>query len=383
MTTKHWLMIIVIIAAIAALGGYWIGAHGEGDAGHEHNEEAATKPSEDEKPVVPVVTAPLTVSRIAETVRAYGTVVAEAGDVHAVSVPFESRVARVLVTPGQHVSKGAALVKAEASPDTLVALQEAKNAVAATAADLKQAEQRFAEHLATNVDLSQARQAAQSAALKLASLLERHVGESLELNADFDGVVHKVDVQEGLIVPAGAPLVELAAGNRFEVRLNVDPADASILKPDAEVQLQPVGGRGADKPSVGKIRMVGERVDPSTRMVEVRVALPPDAKLMLESFVTATLNGPSVEGFVVPREAALPNDDGSYTLFTVRDHHAAAHAVKRGVEGNQLVQVIGEDLKAGDLVVVRGNYLLEDGSEVEVTAAPATRKTDAKAEAAP
>jgi len=129
--------------------------------------------------------------------------------------------------------------------------------------------------------------------------------------------------------------------------------------------------------------MIGERVDPLTRMVEVRVALPADSKLMLESFVTATLNRPSVEGFVVPREAALPNDDGSYTLFTVRDHHAAAHTVKRGVEGHQLVQVIGEDLKAGDSVVVRGNYLLEDGSEVEVTAAPAARKAGAKAEDAP
>ncbi len=384
MTVKQWLM-VALIAGVAAVGGYWSGAHREATVGHAADEESATQPSSDVKPVVPVVTAPLRVSRIAETVKAYGTVVAEAADVVAVSLPFESRVERVIVTPGQHVAKGAPLVKAGGSPDALVLLQEATNVVAATSADLKQVEQRFADHLATNFELSQARQAAQSAKLKLDSLVERHVGEHQEIAAEFDGVVSKVNVQDGQIVPAGTPLVELAAGNRIEVSLNVEPSLASVLKPATAVELQTIDNPDVDNPIMGKIRIIGQRVDPSTRLTEVRVTLRADARLLLDSFVTATLSGPEVEGLVVPRDAVLPNDEGSFTLFTVKDHHAAAHAVKRGIETDQLVQVIADDLKAGDPVVVGGNYLLEDGSEVEVTAStqPATHQTDAKPEAAP
>jgi hypothetical protein len=59
--------------------------------------------------------------------------------------------------------------------------------------------------------------------------------------------------------------------------------------------------------------------------------------------------------------------------------------VRIGLQQDQLVQVIGDDLKAGDQAVVRGNYLLEDGSEVQVTASatqPATAPAaDTKAEA--
>src|SRR4051812_17342313 len=106
------LLFVIVIPTATAIAGYCIGMHHR-SAGSEQAKSDEPATTEEDKPVVPVVTAPLAVSTITETVKAYGTVVAEAADVHAVSVAFESRVSRVLVTPGQQVNKGTPLAAVE------------------------------------------------------------------------------------------------------------------------------------------------------------------------------------------------------------------------------------------------------------------------------
>ncbi len=53
-----------------------------------------------------VKTEPLREAAIEKTVVAYGTVVATPEDIQSVSVPFEARVVRVFVAPGQSVDVG-------------------------------------------------------------------------------------------------------------------------------------------------------------------------------------------------------------------------------------------------------------------------------------
>ena len=374
------LFLLIVVAIATAGAGFWFGLHHNAAAGETRKDEAeTTQPSEEDKPLVPVVTAPLAVQHITETIKAYGTVVAEAADVHAVSVPFESHVLRVLVTPGQQVAQGTPLVQLEASPDALISLQEAKNALGAAQNDLQQTQRRFEQHLGTNTELSQSQQAAQSAKLKLDSLTQRGVGEKHDLKADFAGIVFKGDVQEGQIVPAGAPLLELEAGNRIGVQLNVEPTDAQSLKPGAQVELTPVDGTDAAKPIAGTVRIVGQRVDPATRLVEVRVSLPPQTSLLLDSFVTGQIERSAADALVVPHNAALPNEDGTYSLFTVKDNHAVEHKVRIGLQNDKTSQVIADDLKPGDPVIITGNYLVKDGTQVEIEA-PATQPTTEPAE---
>ncbi len=373
--------VILLVAVIAAAGGgYWFGVkhpHESADA-----ESATTQAKEEEKPVGEVETMVLTKGSISETITAYGTITAEPGNVKVISVPFESRVVHIAAAPGEKVEAGAEVVKVEASPDALVALQDAKNAVAATTNDLKQAEQRMNDHLATNQEISQAKQALQSAQLKLDSLVQRGVGESHLLKAEAGGVISKVDAQEGQIIPAGGPLVEIAAADRIQAVLGVQPEFAGALQRDQAVHLFPANRTGGEAIE-GKIRLISQRVDPATRLVSVTVALPADSHLMLESFITGEIVRASADGFVLPRAAALPEEDGSYAIFTVKDKHAVKHDVKLGLTDAGNVQVIGEGLAEGDVVVIAGNYQLEDGMEVEVkepTTEPSTEPKTAVSE---
>ena len=338
----------------------------------------ASEPSEDDNSTVATVTAAqVRQADIAETFTAYGSVIADPGEVRVLSVQYESRIARVLATPGQSIDAGAEVISIEPSPDTRVALEDARNAADAAARDLAQTQERFNEHLANNQELAQSQQAQKAASLKLQSMLDRGVDRPQHLKAPMAGVVSKVDIQEGQIVAAGAAMIEIAAQNRLEVKLGVEPDDAQLLKPDQSVKLRRVEGTSDDAID-GRIRVVGNRVDPSTRLVDVLVALPPETHLILDSFIASELPRATVHGLIVPREALVAGQDG-FSIFTIKDGHAIEHDVRVGVENDREVQIISDDVKEGDPVALVGSLELEDKMAVEVKAAT-TEPADEKQE---
>ena len=68
-------------------------------------------------PEAPVKVAPIRQGAVTEEITVYGTVVPAAGAVQTVSVPFESRVRRILVSESQRVSQGDLLLEIEPSAD--------------------------------------------------------------------------------------------------------------------------------------------------------------------------------------------------------------------------------------------------------------------------
>jgi RND family efflux transporter MFP subunit len=368
-----WLLVLLAVAA-AAGGGYWLGHRGGATAGVDKDDEKSATP--DAKPVETVGVAVLRRGTIVEQIVAYGTVVAPPSDVDVVSVPFESRVTKVLVATGQVVSAGQPLAEVEASAGTALAVEEARNALAAAQRDLQLVQQRYDQKLATNSDLFTAQNAQKSTQGRLNSLQQGGAAGPRQLKSETAGIVSKVDVQVGLNVPAGGPLVEIANESRVAVKLGVEPKDAGVLKVGQSVDLTPL-----DNPRIklapGKIRMIGQRVDPATRLVDVIVTPSPDSKLLLESFVSGRMGKPSssADGLLVPREAVLPDEDGGFTLFTIKDGHAVKHSVKVGIENDREAIVESNDLKEGDIVATVGNYELQDGMAVQLAPAltqPAT-----------
>jgi membrane fusion protein (multidrug efflux system) len=348
-------------------------------AADEAEKSTTTKPAgeEDEaKGTASVQTSVIREGEITQSIAAFGSVTAQPGSVTVFSVAFECQVKHILISAGQQIDKDAPLIEVEPSPAAKQQLLEARNAVEVANKDLEQTQQRFNLKLATNTDLLTSQQAMQLAKMKLDTLQQWGATESSrKLTADGAGLVSKVDVQEGQIVPAGGPLVETLPRTSIEVRLGVEPSDVHRIKSDQTVQLFPLstGGEDEDEEAIeAKIRLITQRVNPETRLVDVFVMPDSPAGLLLDSSLRATLTAEGRRGLIVPREAVLPDEDG-LLLFTVQDGKAVKHVVKQGLKNNKEVEVIGEGLKPGDTVVVGGNLELEDG--MAVTATPATAPT--------
>jgi membrane fusion protein (multidrug efflux system) len=357
----------VILLAATAAAGYWLGHH-RASAGGDAPDAGAGESAP--PPVASVEVAPIESGTISQLVTAYGTIVAPGGEVRVVSVPYESRVNRLAAAPGQILTPGQALIEIEASPATQLLLRQANNALTATERDLKLVQERFDQHLATNAELSTVQAAQQAAKVALSGLEQTGAGEKRLLKADAPGIVSKVDVQTGQVVPAGGPLIEIVARNQFVIRLGVDPQDVGYLKPGQPVSIKRISEPSLT-PMAGKILVVGQRLDPMTHLVEVTVQPPAESKLLLDDFVSGQLSRAAAEGLIVPREAILQGEGGDFELFTVKDGKAAKHIVRIGIESDREAQVIADDLKPGDLAVVTGNLELEDGMVVKQYTKPA------------
>jgi len=366
-----WVLVMVLVAVAAGVG-FWLG-HRSGGAKDEA--DTADKGGAEPKPVATVGVLPIHKASISDDIVAYGTITAPASEVRVVSVPFESRVVKTLVAPGETVTAGQPLVEVEGSAATALALEDAGNALAAAQRDFQLVQQRFQQKLATTSELLASQNALKTAEAHFRSFEQAGAGGPRQLKSQSAGIVSKVDVQEGQVVPTGGPLVEVATQNQIEAKLGVEPDDAVALTVGQPVQLTPIENADAE-PVTGKIRLIGRRVDPTTRLIDVMVCLPQDGKLILESFVAGKITRAAAEGLLVPRDAVLPSEDEGYELFTVKDDHAVKHSVKIGVENDREVQVIGQDLKEGDLAVVVGNYELEDGMQVNAHPVPQPAATE-------
>ena len=321
-------------------------------------------PETGEGPVASVETAPVERKAVSEKVIAYGSVIAQPGKMHTVSVAFESRVNHVLVAAGQLVGIDDPLLEIEASPATDLLLRQAQNTLEVAQRELTQTQERFKLKLATNQELNQAQKAERDAELQLQAFQQEGARSNGPLRAKIPGVVATVAAQDGQIAAAGSALVEIVASDEIEVKLGIEAQDAATFEAGQPIALFPVNQ--SSNPVKGTVRLVTQRINPATRLVDVYVSLPPSSGLLLDGYVRAEIEKSVKDALIVPRSAILPGE-GAYTVFTIRDGHAIKHTVETGLETDREVQINASDLREGDTVVTAGNYELEDGMAVEAS----------------
>jgi membrane fusion protein, multidrug efflux system len=337
---------------------------------HENSQDPVKYDLQERKsnePIARIKTVPIKKGTITETITVYGATIPAPGALQTISVAFESRVLNVMVADGQVVAKGEALLEIEPSPDTYLQLEQARNTFESTKQSLQHFQRLFDLKLANNDQLTQAKQSFRQAQLNLKSIKERGINGPRKLKADVAGLIKKVSVQEGSIVPVGSTLVEIVVQNRLEIRLGVEPEDVGQVKPGQEVSLSLVNVPESAGVT-GKIRKISSSVNPDTRLVDVFVMLPETlpsyTAFLLGEFTVGKITIASSTGLIVPRAAVLPEED-HYQMFTVKNDRAVKHSVQIGLENGKEVEVIGPDIGPGEPVVILGNYELKNDMAVK------------------
>lgn len=353
---------LLLFAALSLVVGYWWFSHDGQSMPKEENSRPGDEKSSQEL-IASVKVVPIIEGTVAEQISVYGTIVPAAGAIQTVSVPFESRVRRILVTEAQKVSQGDALLEIEPSPDTELQAEEARKAHESAKKALDYMQQRFSLKLATNDQMLQAKQTLEQAQAKLESMRRRGLDGIRTIHADVAGLISKVTAQEGAIVPAGNSLVEMVAQNRLEVRLGVEPEDIDNVKLGQDVSLTRVNTPGSEG-GMGRVRKISGAANATTRLIDVFVNVPSSSRFLLGEYILGKIAVGSEQGLIAPRSAVLPQED-HYVLFTVKDGRAQEHSVRVGLQDERNVEVFAQDLHPGDLVVILGNYELKHGMAVK------------------
>jgi RND family efflux transporter MFP subunit len=334
-----------------------------------HEFTALNAPVSKPEPVARVETIKLRKGELNETFTAYGVVLPFPDKLMTISVPYISQIDKILANQGQIVQKGDLLLTLKLGANAKLQLEQAQRELTAALRDQELMQERVRLKLATRQNEIATRLRVEQARVMVNNLVDQGIGKEQEIRAENAGIVYLASVQQGQIVAAGAPLLQLVDQNQWMVRLGVEPEDYAHLQPGQQVLMRPVNAPGSE-PVKGRIEIITHQIDPNTRLLNVFVRPALNQILLLNDFVEGRIVIASVDTFAVPRQAVLP-DNGAYSLFTVEKGRAVKHRVQIGLENDRQVEVIAADLKPQDEVVVLGNYELEPGMAVH--AMPADR----------
>ncbi|MGH7583847.1 MAG: efflux RND transporter periplasmic adaptor subunit [Gemmatimonadales bacterium] len=311
---------------------------------------------------VPAAVATVAVGEFTETITASGTVEPRAGHAATLGAPAATRIVNVMVSLGQRVQKGQPLIAFE---ETLfsAALASANAGMAAARQSYARTTRLVDEGIAARKDLDQA--AADLGKARADSVIAKRNADLATLRAPFSGVVTRLDAQVGRPVDPAQPLIDIADPAALDVILTVTPAVAARIHSGDPVKLAAGSQRDAAPIASGRVADVAGAVDSATRSVAVRIEVNNAQRtLRIGEGISATIDlGLRKDALTIPSEALVPQGD-SFTVFVV-DSQGVAHATGVRVGGRRdSTAEITSGLAAGQRVVTRGAFGVEDGAKI-------------------
>ncbi len=297
-----------------------------------------------------------------EIVDAVGVVVARPGHVAVLAAPAATRVAKVFVAAGAMVKVGDPLIEFEQAPFEAAA-QSAEAALAAAERTLARATRLAEVGVLPRKEADVA--ASELAAARSAALMARRARELSILHAPIAGAVTRISAMLGASVDPSVPLVEVTDSRALDVVLTVSPTDAARIRPGQTVTL--FAGTSASEAALGggQVADVAAMVDSASGGVAIRVtmATPTRPVRVAEPMFGRIGVAKHANAVVVPLEALVPTGEG-FQVFIV-DAAGVAHATPVTIGGrSDKMAWITDGLKAGDRVVTRGAYGINDSSKV-------------------
>jgi cobalt-zinc-cadmium efflux system membrane fusion protein len=314
----------------------------------------------------------------ADELIAPGKIEADPGRVSRVTLPVAGRVRQVLVTLGDRVEQGQALLTL-ASPEVSVLqagwrqaeanVAQARVALAKAEADVSRAQDLLAnraiaqkEVLSAETILAQAKasleqaQAAREETARRLELLGLEPGSMEQLitvRAPIPGKVIEISVAPGEYrSDTAAPVLTVADLSAVWVAADVPESAIRLVRIGEPVSIQL--SAFPDRSYNGRVRRIGDVVDPQTRTIKVRAELKnPEGRFRPEMSATIRHSRGTKRAIVVPRAALFQQQDRT-TVFRERKRGEFEEVtVTVGWQDEQRA-AIDAGLQPNDRVVVDG-----------------------------
>lgn len=322
-----------------------------------------------------VYTTTLTAQERTEKLRLVGTV----EPVHDItlSAVVQGRIVERLADVGATVAEGEVLLRIEDTRIRLDAeraqaeLKRLRAVLTQAQRDLTRAENLYRDKIASEDTVEAARtqvhinEAAVQAQRALADRLQQDVADT-QVRSPVAGHVVERHIDLGELVSPGVPLMRVVDTSRIIVRTRVNEVDVVKVTLGATAHLSLDAYDGT--PLTGTVSAIAAQADRATRTFPVEITLPnrTDRPLLAGMVARITLPGRRFSQVVVVPQDVIVERGGRRLAFVIQpDGTVAEREVTFGqVFGAEVI--VSSGLAAGDEIVVRGQFSLNDGSRVEV-----------------
>lgn len=292
-----------------------------------------------------------------------------------VNLPYEAHIERVFVNIGDAVKAGTVLCRLSAEDATLrLAALRAEVRELQSVLERNQYVQRNKDALLDNgrIDRNQydnidnevsGNEAALEKVRAQVTQLETQTG-NVDVTSPIAGIVQGKNVSGGVVVPERQPLFSITRIDPMNIVFSLAPYEAKAVRPQMAVNARLRELPGEKIQAV--VTSVGSAINPETSRFDVIAQVPnPNGAYKTGMIAQVEFSGAETQKyFSVPAEAVITENRRTY-VFTVA--MGTAHKVPVVVrETKDGLSEIVEGLVEGDLVVVKGNKELKEGSLVDI-----------------
>lgn len=272
-----------------------------------------------------------------------------------VSTSVSGIIDEILVDVGDKVSKGQLLVKMDPTQYTTTKLQYANLGVEMGRMDALKEAGSISQQIYDQTK-TQYNQLKEQLAL---------YEENTFVRADFAGVISARNFEPGELC-AGQPILQLTQINKLKAYINVQENYFPYLKKGMKLTLTSDIYPGKTFPA--SVEVVYPTIDPSSHTFSVKVLIPNASEVLRPGmYVTTSIPVGKVQGLLVPYQSVLKLI-GSNERYVFVNNNGVAKRVKveLGKRYDRDIEIISEELKEGDELVVVGQGRLVDGVKLEI-----------------
>lgn len=278
---------------------------------------------------------------------------------------FSGILTSLTVTAGQRVTKGQILGKIDdGGLSQQLASLENQYALAKTTYDRQK--NLWDKKIGSEIQFLQA-QTQMVAAQKGVAQMKAQLSKTV-IRAPFSGTIDEVFVEKGQVVaPSAQGLMRIVnLGNMF-VSTSVPETYIGKLKVGTEVNVYLTS---LGKTYVGKVRQIGNFINPNNRSFGIEVSIPnPDnmlrpnqvAKLKIIDYINK-------QAIVVPTNIIQEDGSGNKFIYTVSDSNGKTGTAKKvivtpGKSSDNVTEILS-GLSANDIIVIEGVNTISDGMKL-------------------
>ena len=360
---RRLLAIAIVAAVVLALAWVYVSRRpdtaamppGRGPAPVMRGTPAGGGPPLSQQPVA-VVTAPVEQLPLAVEIEAVGT--ARASEAVDITAKVANLVTSLRFDEGQRVARGQVLVEldgAQARAD----LAAAEAALKESQSTWKRSQDLYARQALSESQLEQIEATLRANEARVASA-EARVADTV-IRAPFAGRVGLRRVSVGSLISPGTVITTLDDSSVIKLDFDVPETFIAVLEPGLAVAATSIAypGQGFS----GHVASVDSRVDPVSRSVTVRAAIPNESGVLKPGmFMSVRLSREPTPALVVPESALVP-ERGSVYVYVVAGGVAVRREVTIGRREPGRVELLG-GVTAGERVVVQGSQKIRDGTPV-------------------
>lgn len=182
------------------------------------------------------------------------------------------------------------------------------------------------------------------------------------------GVIAKVGAAEGVNVAPYSEVMIVTDSSSVWVLANVPERYADWISEGQPATV--VRAQARADIATGRVAYVFPGLDPTTRTLKLRLLVTnPDGMLRFDAPVTINVDAGEAEAaLVVPKTAVLQGPDGDRVILALGDGYFRPQLVKASDDSGDWVQILA-GLNEGDVVVAKGQFLIDSESSMQATLA--------------